>query len=156
MRRVALAALAVAALAGSGRREAPAARPIGLFFLPEEAWLYARVPRGWWSAEMEEDNAYQVPCTDELKLQITNPLSEFRVRVIDGRGETVPGQQSAAAMDAVGQQVHRVRFARALDPGAYRIVVDAPLGGTLRDAQGRRYRGQRFRIVVGVCDDAAR
>jgi len=116
--------------------------------LPEEAWLYARTSEGTWSAEIEEESIQPVPPTDELKLQLTQPLAEFRVRLIDERGTSVPHDGSAAMHAPTGQQVHTMRFPRALAPGKYRIVIDAPLGGVLRDAAGRRYRGQRFRIAV--------
>jgi len=116
--------------------------------LPEEAWLYAQTTEGWWSAEIEDENVQPVPATNELKLQITQPLAEFRVRLIDEQGNSLPHDGSAAMHSPTGQQVHTMRFPRPLGPGNYRIVIDAPLGGVLRDATGRRYRGQRFRIAV--------
>ena len=89
-----------------------------------------------------------MPATDELKLQITDPLAEFRVRLIDAAGEAVPHRASTEMHAPTGQQVHTLSFARPLQPGAYRIVIDAPPGGVLRDARGWRMRGQRFRLLV--------
>jgi hypothetical protein len=131
----------------SGRPQAPAAAP-GVHLLPEEAWLYARLARGNWSAEIEDEDVVRMPATDELKLQITDPLAEFRVRLIDGAGEAVPHRATTGLHAPTGQQIHTLSFARPLQPGAYRIVIDAPPGGVLRDARGWRMRGQRFRLLV--------
>jgi hypothetical protein len=143
----AAAALAIV-FACSGRQEPLPAAARGVRLLPEEAWLYARLPAGKWSAEIEEEDMIRMPSTDELKLQITDPLAEFRVRLVDANGETVP-HRAASGMDApTGQQIHTLSFAQPLRPGAYRIVIDAPPGGVLRDARGWRMRGQRFRLLV--------
>ncbi|HEY6908031.1 MAG TPA: hypothetical protein VI356_01570 [Myxococcales bacterium] len=142
-RAVALALL----LACSGRPQVPAADP-GVHLLPEEAWLYARLPGGRWSEEIEDENVIAMPATDELKLQLTDPLAEFRVRLVDAAGEAVPHRAATELHAPTGQQIHTLSFAQPLLPGAYRIVIDAPPGGVLRDARGRRMRGQRFRLLV--------
>jgi hypothetical protein len=131
----------------SGRPQPPAADP-GVHLLPEEAWLYARLARGSWSAEVEDEDLIRMPATDQLRLQVTDPLGEFRVRLIDAAGEAVPHRASTELHAPTGQQIHTLSFARPLQPGAYRIVIDAPPGGVLRDARGRRMRGQRFRLLV--------
>lgn len=130
-----------------GRPQAPFAVP-GVHLLPEEAWLYARLARGSWSAEVGDEDLIRMPATDQLSLQLTDPLSEFRVRLIDAAGEAVPHRASTGLHAPTGQQIHTLSFARPLRPGAYRIVIDAPPGGVLRDARGRRMRGQRFRLLV--------
>jgi hypothetical protein len=141
------AALAIL-LACSGRQElAPAAAP-GVHLLPEEAWLYARLPRGNWSAEIGDEDLIRMPATDQLELQITDPLAEFRVRLVDANGDAVPDRTATELHAPTGQQIHTLSFARPLKPGAYRIVIDAPPGGVLRNARGWRMRGQRFRLLV--------
>jgi hypothetical protein len=139
-------AILLLVLACSQGRGAPPAP--GVHLLPEEAWLYAQLPSGTWSAEIEEEGVVQVPSTDQLRLQITQPLAEFRVRLIDGRGQAVPHRGAVGLHAPTGQQLHTLQLERPLEPGAYRIVIDAPLGGVLRDARGRRFRGQRFRLQV--------
>lgn len=131
----------------SGRHQPPAPTP-GVHLLPEEAWLYARLPGGTWSAEIEEEDLIRMPATDRLELQIADPLAEFRVRLVDASGNTVPGGAATELHAPTGQQIHTLSFARQLAPGAYRIVIDAPPGGVLRSAKGWRMRGQRFRILV--------
>jgi hypothetical protein len=96
---------------------------------------------------MEDEQVTILPQTAELRLQLTQPLAEFRVRLIDERGESLPHQERAHIAPA-GEQVHTLVFPSPLAPGPYRLVIDAPLGGVLRDGAGRRFRGQRFRLLV--------
>jgi hypothetical protein len=146
MNRAFKAALLLGAAVTCARGEAPKPAP-GVHFLPEEAWLFAAPSGGRWSAEMEEEQVTALPPTSELRLQLTQPLEEFRVRLIDDQGDPVPYRASAHLAPA-GEQVHTLLFAAPLAPGRYRLVIDAPLGGALRDPAGRRFRGQRFRLLV--------
>lgn len=88
----------------------------------------------------------EVPVLPILELTISEPLEDFRVRLLDAQEALVPSDDTATPIPDGGWR-YLLKPVRLLTAGrTYFVVVDAQHGARVRDVNGREYEDLRSEL----------